>query len=52
MGMAIGDSPQGRHAFNFFFIDGIDLWVYEPQRMLGINWWPFGEGYSIDMSYA
>lgn len=50
LGMAIGNSPQGRHAFNLFLIDGIDLWVFEPQDVMGIQYFPLGEqGYTVDM---
>lgn len=49
MGMAIGDIPSGRHAFNLFLV-GNDIWVFEPQRIIGEQYFPLGQnGYTVDM---
>lgn len=44
---AVGSCPQGPHAFNLFMI-GAELWVFEPQLVLGSQYFPYGEeGYKV-----
>ena len=51
MGMVIGNIPQGRHAFNIFYL-GDDFLLWEPND--GFQWsgqpFPIGEnGYKMEM---
>jgi len=41
-GMAIGNSSQGKHAFNVFYMEN-GWWVYEPQTKSGLGYFPLGE---------
>jgi len=47
MGMAIGKSPYGYHAFNIYIVGGTDLWLFEPQFLGSQQYFPLKN----DMGY-